>query len=202
MKKILFVFALMIMIVVYAFMINNDLSENMVRFHVIANSDEAYDQELKLKVRNAVLAETAEVTAGVADKKEAVMAVNKHKSRIIGAAEQVIKDNGYNYKVRFEYGNYFFPEKKYDNLELPSGRYDAVRIKIGKAEGQNWWCVMFPPLCISEDSTAALDERAMEYLRQKLTPDEFELVKSGKSAPVVVRFRIVDAVMKLWEYVS
>ena len=137
----------MIMIVVYAFMINDDLSDNMVRFHVIANSDEAHDQELKLKVRDAVLAETAEVTAGAADKNEAVMAVNKHKSRIIGAAEQVIKDNGYDYNVRFEYGNYFFPEKKYDNIELPSGRYDAVRIKIGKAEGQNWWCVLFPPLC-------------------------------------------------------
>lgn len=198
-NKIIFASVLVIMIFVYAFAINDDLSDSMVRFHVVANSNSDFDQELKIKVRDAVLSETGKLTAGITDKEEAVKTVMTHKDKIVKEAERVIIENGCSYDVNLEYGNFYFPEKSYDNIELPSGRYDAIRINIGKAEGKNWWCVMFPPLCITEDATDELDERAMKYLKENLSEEEFELVKKGKSAPVVIRFRIVDAVMKLVE---
>lgn len=194
MKKILYVILLAAMIFVYAFCVNDDLSDCIIRFHVIANSDTKEDQELKLKVRDAVLCEIGELSGGSLSKEESVRALSENRDRIKKAAEKTISECGYDYKADVEYGKFTFPEKKYGNIRLPSGKYDAFRIKIGKAEGHNWWCVMFPPLCLSEGGT--MDSASLEYLKENLSESEYEMI-TDDDLPVIIRFRIVDAVMKL-----
>lgn len=199
MKKFTYAALLFVMVIFYAFCVNADLSDSMVRFHVIANSDSTEDQALKLKVRDSVISEASKITEGTLDKAEAVYVLQSGNERLREAALRTVRENGYDYDVTVEYGNFFFPEKEYGNLSLPSGRYDAMRVKIGKAKGKNWWCVMFPPICITEDSVEKLDEQALSYLKSELSEEEYEMITSGEKIPVVIRFRIVDAVMKLAE---
>ena len=194
MKKILYVILLAAMILVYAFWVNDDLSDCIIRFHVIANSDTKEDQELKLKVRDAVLSEVRELSGSSLSKEESARILSENSIRIKNAAEKTIRECGYSYKADVEYGKFAFPEKKYGNIRLPSGKYDAFRIKIGEAEGHNWWCVMFPPLCLSEGGT--MDSASLEYLKENLPESEYEMI-TDDDLPVIIRFRIVDAAMKL-----
>lgn len=194
MKKILYVILLVSMIFAYAYLVNDDLSDCLIRFHVVANSDSKEDRELKLKVRDAVLKEVGEMSANAFSKKDACKILSENSDRLRNVAEKTIRACGYDYKAEAEYGKFLFPEKKYGNIRLPSGRYDAFRIKIGKAEGHNWWCVMFPPLCLSDG--ASMDEASMEYLKQNLSESEYKMI-TDDDLPVIIRFRIVDAAMKL-----
>lgn len=193
MKKVLYVFVLAAMIIIYALCVNSDLSDCIIRFHVIANSDSAEDQNLKLKVRDAVLDEVSLISAKSFSKEASFLALSENEDRIKLAAERIIRESGYNYSAEVEYGKFAFPEKTYGNIRLPSGKYDAYRVKIGKAEGRNWWCVMFPPLCLSEGGT--MDGISMDYLKTHLSENEYKMI-TDDDIPVIIRFRIVDAVMK------
>lgn len=124
--------------------------ENLIRLHVIANSDSPADQDLKLMVRDAVLAETRDLFAQVTSKEEARQLLMENKQQIIQAAEEVIRAQGFSYSINLEIGTYAFPSRSYQGLTLPAGTYDAVQIRIGEARGANWWCVLFPPLCLGE----------------------------------------------------
>lgn len=194
MKKILYVIIIASLIFAYAFFVNEDLSGSIIRFHVVANSDSKEDQALKLKVRDAVLCEVEKLSVGSLSKAESEKILTENRDRIKNTADRVIKNSGYDYKTEVEYGKFSFPEKSYGNIRLPSGRYDAYRIKIGKAEGENWWCVMFPPLCLSKGGT--LDEASLEYLKENLSESDFKLI-TDDNLPVIIRFKIVDAAMSL-----
>lgn len=194
MKKILYVIILASMIFAYAFFVNEDLSGSIIRFHVIANSNSEEDQALKLKVRDAVLCEVEKLSVGSVSKAESEKILKENRGRIKNAADGVIKSLGYDYKTEVEYGRFSFPEKSYGNIHLPSGAYDAYRIKIGEAKGENWWCVMFPPLCLSEGGS--LDEASLEYLKENLSESDFKLI-TDDDLPVIIRFKIVDAAMSL-----
>ena len=106
-------------------------------------------------------------------------------------AENVIKKNGYDYDVNVEIGNFHFPTKYYGNISLPAGNYDALRIKIGKAEGQNWWCSLFPPLCFVNISSGIIDENGQEYLEENLSEEELNLI-SNDSNDIQFKFKIVE----------
>lgn len=121
--------------------------ENLIRLHVLANSDSATDQQLKLQVRDAIIAYLTPYLEQVAQKSEAEEIVRAHKDTLTQIAQQIITNNGADYPVELEFGMFDFPIKSYGNLVLPAGKYEAVRILIGRAEGKNWWCVLFPPLC-------------------------------------------------------
>ena len=194
MKKILYVIIIASLIFAYAFFVNEDLSGSIIRFHVVANSDSKEDQALKLKVRDAVLCEVEKLSVGSLSKAESEKILTENRDRIKNTADRVIKNSGYDYKTEVEYGKFSFPEKSYGNIRLPSGRYDAYRIKIGKAEGENWWCVMFPPLCLSKGGS--LDEASLEYLKENLSESDFKLI-TDDNLPVIIRFKIVDAAMSL-----
>ncbi len=126
---------------------NEVLPEDIIRFHVIANSDSEEDQLLKYAVRDAILKKAAPRLAQSASLAESRAILLEMEEDITGTAKGVIQAWGKDYPVSLDYGKYSFPTKSYGNIVLPGGEYEAVKIKIGRAAGTNWWCILFPPLC-------------------------------------------------------
>lgn len=122
-------------------------NEDLIRLHVLANSDSVADQQLKLKVRDAIIDYLAPYLEHIATKTEAKQIVLEQKDKLIDIAKQVVIMNGADYPVEVQIGMFEFPIKSYGSLVLPAGKYEALRVLIGGAEGSNWWCVLFPPLC-------------------------------------------------------
>lgn len=135
------------------------LEKKMIRLHVLANSDEQYDQELKLQVRDKVLAEATALLEESADMQDARTRLENALPQLEQTARQEIAAQGYDYTVSARLENTEFPLKEYDGFALPAGEYLALRVLIGKAEGQNWWCVVYPPLCTA--AAADMEETAM-----------------------------------------
>jgi stage II sporulation protein R len=127
---------------------------NYVRLHILANSDSVQDQNVKLKVRDAVIAYLTPHVKDVTDTQEAKNIIVSHREEIMLVAQKCLAANGADYPVDIQIGNFAFPVRSYGNLVLPEGEYQAVRILLGRAAGQNWWCVLFPPLCFVEGTTA------------------------------------------------
>ena len=122
-------------------------NENLIRLHVLANSDSVADQQLKLKVRDAIINYLAPYLKEASTKNEAEQVILKQKNTLIEIGKQVVAMNGADYPVEVQIGTFDFPIKSYGSLVLPAGQYEAVRVLVGRAEGSNWWCVLFPPLC-------------------------------------------------------
>lgn len=127
---------------------------NLVRLHVIANSNSPDDQDLKLKVRDAILAETKGLFQEAGSQVEALRLIVDHWHTIERAALAAITHAGYDYGIRLELGSFPFPGREYGTIHLPAGEYEALRVIIGAGKGDNWWCVLFPPLCYVETSAA------------------------------------------------
>ena len=106
-------------------------------------------------------------------------------------AEKTIIDEGYNYSVNLKIGNFYFPTKEYGNVSLPAGYYDALKIEIGNAEGKNWWCSLFPPLCFVDISAGVIDEESEEFLKENLSEDEFAII-TDPSENVKFKFKIIE----------
>lgn len=156
-------------------------NENIIRFHVIANSDSTPDQELKLEVRDRILEEVG----GEFDKSknidESRKIIEKNLNKIKNIAEDQIKKEGKDYKVEVSLGNDNFPTKTYGDLTLPAGEYEALKVVIGQGKGKNWWCVMFPPLCFVDitHSVSSVDEEEFkeEISKQEKEDEEAEAEK-------------------------
>ena len=143
------------------------LSEKVVRLHVLANSDSQEDQELKLRVRDRVLAETEALLEASADRKDAEQRLTAALPELERLAAEEIAESGYDYPVSVRLEETAFPTRTYDDFTLPAGEYLALRVLIGAAEGQNWWCVVFPPLC-----AAASEDVAETALAAGLSEDQ------------------------------
>ncbi len=159
-----------------------DIADNVLRLHILANSDSEEDQALKLKVRDRILATGYDTFSNAENAEQAEERIIADSDKLIKAAQEVIEEEGYNYDVTLEITDESFPTRTYDNVTLPAGEYRAVRLVIGKGEGHNWWCVMFPTLCLPGASDTDLDA--------VLTEDEIELVESDPE--VDVRFKIAE----------
>jgi len=122
--------------------------EEVLRLHILANSDSDADQKLKLRVRDRVLAETGELFSGAESLEKAQSLARDNLQKIEAAAKDEISKSGFNYDVSAGLCRMYFETRHYDGYTLPAGMYDAVRVEIGSAEGKNWWCVMFPPICL------------------------------------------------------
>ena len=131
----------------YVEAVSTDISNSVFRLHVIANSNSEEDQNLKYKVRDSLLNYMNNICANCTSKEEAINLVTTHQDEFKHVALETIKKEGYSYDVKIEIGNFEFPTKQYGDISLPAGFYDALKVEIGKAEGRNWWCVMFPSLC-------------------------------------------------------
>lgn len=144
-----------------------EVRQGVVRLHVLANSDSEADQSLKLAVRDKILEETAELFSSSTSKEEAELAVREQLGLIEETARGEVLRQGYDYPVKAELVNMFFKTRGYDGAILPAGRYDAVRVSIGTAKGKNWWCVLFPPLCVPAASEKLPVEEQIERLGQQ-----------------------------------
>lgn len=149
-----------------------NISDRVLRLHVLANSDSKEDQDLKLKVRDRILEESKDLLSGVTGKEEAKEKVEQALPAIQKIAEDEIQKQGYNYSVQVELTNMYFTTREYDTITLPAGEYDALRISIGKAEGHNWWCVIFPQMCLpaaeeKQELSDVLNAKQMEIVEGK-----------------------------------
>lgn len=157
------------------------LSEKVLRLHVLANSDSEADQQLKLKVRDAILQESDRLFQQ-SDSKEAAMAqMATHLSDVEQVAERTLRKNGCDLPVTAELKKVEFNTRTYGNITLPAGEYDALQVEIGAAKGKNWWCVLFPSLCVPSSTNVQMED--------VLTQDELQVVEqSGYD----VRFKVVE----------
>jgi len=159
-----------------------DISGKLIRFHVIANSDSEKDQSLKLKVRDKVLEYVQPLLKDSKSIEESREILNKENEKILDIARVVIKENGYDYSVESTLGKENFPVKTYGNITLPQGEYEAYRIIIGTGEGQNWWCVMFPPICFVDITKGEVAyEETEEEMKKVLDDEEFNMVDNTNS---------------------
>ena len=158
-----------------------EVRHDVLRLHVVGASDSEFDQSLKLKVRDAVLEKGGELFDGTVTADEAEKIITPRIDELKAIAEEVLEENGCDYKVDIQVGEEYFTTRCYENFTMPAGVYTAVRVNIGSAEGKNWWCVMFPPLCLPAASAEA---------DAFFTDEEMKIVSaSPKYEP---RFKIVE----------
>lgn len=159
----------------------DSVQEEIIRFHVIANSDTDEDQELKLKVRDEVIKFLTPLLDESSSIEESREILKENDKKVIDIAKKVIKENGYNYSVKSELSRENFPEKIYGNIVLPQGEYEAYRILIGKSSGQNWWCVMFPPLCFVDVTKGEVAYNETERQMNKVVENKKNSVEKNDS---------------------
>lgn len=175
---------------VYLYNLQNSIANKVIRFHVIANSDSSFDQALKLKVR---------------DKTVEYLTPLLENSKTINESREVIEQNIDNieniaietlaifsdYTAAVELTDCKFPTKNYGDYSFPAGNYEALKITIGEGNGQNWWCVMFPPLCFT-DSAIEFPEKSIETLSNNLSKKELELISNSDKPKVQIKFKILE----------
>lgn len=168
--------------------------ENVLRFHVLANSDAEEDQALKLKVRDAVIALCSPRLAACSTRQEAAMVIDSMREDIRIEAERVIALSGYSYGVTVDIGQEEYPERTYGSLCFPSGQYMSVQVKIGQAEGQNWWCVLFPPLCLGAATLRSQKQNEDAFIAAGFTPDQYKIITESDKPTYRVRFKILETI--------
>ena len=164
-----------------------ELSDKVVRLHVLANSDSGEDQALKLKVRDRILAYAEPLLASVADRGEAEALLQSRLPELEQIAAREIRANGHDYAAAVELEDTVFPTREYEGFTLPAGKYLALRVIIGDGEGRNWWCVVFPPLCLASVAERSVETAAGEALSQ----DQVALI-TGRDGGYVLKFKLIE----------
>ena len=170
-----------------------EVADKLIRFHVIANSDSEEDQALKLKVRDRIIDEMSSKLENVESLDEARKILNSSIEEINGIAKDVIIEEGFNYDVYTMLSNENFPDKIYGDYIFPQGNYEAYRVIIGSGEGQNWWCVMFPPLCFIDESKNIVDTKKLDENIAKIEDKTQE-----NNNEVIFKFKIVEVFNKIF----
>lgn len=165
-----------------------ELSRNLIRLHVVANSDSAEDQSTKLAVRDAVLSRVSVLLEGCTDKNEAERIISENTAEIAKSGAETVSARGENHAVTAKIAREDFPTVEYDTFALPAGRYTSLRVVIGEGAGHNWWCVVFPPLCLEAaeniEKTAGISSETLKII-------------SEDSGEYAVKFKTVELVSKL-----
>ena len=190
---IIFILTAVLSLGAFADTTQKNISEKLIRLHVIANSDAPEDQEIKLKVRDKILESITEFTEGCSDINDAHKKISSKLPELKTIAEKVLRENGFTYSARISLSNEFFPTREYETFSLPSGKYNALRILLGNASGKNWWCVLFPPLCIS-----AAEAETIELMESSgLSESEIKLITSHQ-LEYKYKFKIVEIFRNLF----
>ena len=168
---------------------------SVVRLHVLANSDSEEDQALKLKVRDAILAYTSPLVIDSATREEAIEILSRELDPIKEIAQKTVYENGYDYPVDVTLTLEDYPTRNYESMSFPSGEYVSLRVLIGESEGQNWWCVLFPPLCLSAASEKSANEEA--FIAVGLTSEQYKIITETDDAKYKLRFKILEAIGEL-----
>lgn len=170
----------------------NEIYDSVLRLHVLANSDSEEDQALKLRVRDAILADSAEIFEECTTREEAIEKINSAIPVLTQTAKNTISEAGYDYSVKIELSEEEYPTRNYESFCFPSGSYTSLRVLIGEAKGQNWWCVLFPPLCLS----AATDKSSAEdaFISVGLTEGQYKVITETDSPAYEVRFKVLETI--------
>ena len=195
MKKILilvFVFAISLSILSFLPVHGEEaVYDSVVRLHVIANSDTDADQALKLKVRDAVLSDMSAILDGCATREEAIARLSSALSDIEKTASAAVAAEGYSYPVSVSLGEDNYPRKSYADVCFPAGEYQSLQIKIGESEGKNWWCVLFPEMCLSGAKNA---ESA--FVQVGLSSEQYKIITETDEPKYKIRFKILETIEK------
>ncbi len=172
-----------------------EIADKVIRFHVLANSDTQKDQELKLKVRDAIGSYMQPKLSSISNIDKSRQVIQKNLPQITETAEKIIAREGYTYDVRASLKVTDFPQKTYGDYTFPEGRYEALEVVIGDGKGHNWWCVMYPNLCFYNSVYEVVDEEAEKSLQRALTPEEYQSLMEEKNYQV--RFALLERVQEL-----
>ena len=170
-----------------------DIVDKIIRFHVLANSDTEEDQKLKLKVRDEVINYISPKLKDSKSLNESRKIIMENKEKMEQISKKVIKDNGYDYEVTSMISRENFPDKIYGDLIFPQGEYEAYRILIGKAKGQNWWCVMFPPLCFVDETKNIVDSSEIKESIENEVDEDKKKINKNK---ITFKFRLFEILFK------
>ena len=167
----------------------------VIRLHVLANSDTEEDQALKLKVRDGIIAEVGSLLEGCGDRDDALSIIGNEETleELEVAAAKIVSAEGYSYPVKVSLSDEEYPRRNYESLSFPAGTYTSLRIQIGEAEGQNWWCVLFPQLCLG---VATADNRDA-FIEVGFTPEQYKIVTDTSEPEYEVRFKILEVIEEL-----
>ena len=168
-----------------------EIYDTVVRLHVLAASDSEEDQALKLRVRDAVLSVSAPLLRDCTTRDEAEALLIEHSERIRLAAEGVVRADGKYDAVTVTLGLEEYPERSYDSICFPSGEYLSLRVCIGEAEGQNWWCCLFPPLCLG-NATVTASQAEDSFIAVGLTPSQYKIVTETDKPIYKIRFKLLE----------
>ena len=166
-----------------------DIYDSVLRLHVLANSDSEYDQALKLQVRDGVLGVTAELLADCTTRDQAVAIMSDNLEAVRRAAEEVISAEGAEYDVTVKLCCEDYPTKNYESVCFPAGEYMSLQVCIGEAEGKNWWCVLFPGMCLS---AASKTDAQQAFIQAGLTPEQYKLITESDGAKYKLRFKFLE----------
>ena len=165
------------------------LYDNVLRLHVLANSDSDADQELKLAVRDSILAEISPLLAGCSTRDQAKEVVGNNIDLIYSVAQNTIAEAGYEYHIKIELGEEDYPTRVYEECAFPAGEYLSLRVMIGEAQGANWWCVLFPPLCLD-----AASDSSEVFADVGLTDEQYSIITESESTRYKVRFKLLEVI--------
>ena len=168
-----------------------EIYDKVVRLHVLANSNSEEDQAVKLAVRDAILEVTVPLLQDCQSKEDAVALLEQNRSILIETAQSVLLKEGFDDSVSIEMGLEDYPTRTYDSLCFPAGEYISMRVNIGEAEGQNWWCCLFPPLCLG---VTTVNEKAAEdaCISVGFTPTQYKIITESDKPVYRARFKILE----------
>lgn len=162
---------------------SREIRSDVLRLHIIANSDSAVDQNLKLRLRDHILTQGKDIFDGSVNVENAVEKIEPRLMELESSAKDFVHSNGFDYDVKITFSEEYFTTRSYESITLPAGKYLALRVVIGNGEGHNWWCVMFPPMCVP-----AADKK--DELGNVFSSNELELVE--KNPKYEIRFKIIE----------
>ncbi len=171
-----------------------EIYDSVIRLHVLANSDNDEDQELKLCVRDSVLEYAAELTGGCRNISAARAILEPRLDDLASVAEKRILEEGYSYPVSVVLSEEIYPTRSYESFCFPSGEYLSLQVKIGAAEGKNWWCVLFPPLCMSAASASEEANSEAAFIDLGFTSEQYRIITDSENTTYKVRFKILETV--------
>lgn len=174
-----------------------EIYDSVLRLHVIANSDTDADQALKLKVRDAVIEAIEPIAKNCATVEEVSLAVSRASEDIRASALKVVRENGCGYDISVELGREKYPTKAYADVCFPAGEYLSLQVKIGEAVGQNWWCVLFPPLCL--ESATVKSEMEDNFVSVGLSEDQYKIITDTGRVKYKARFKILEIFQSIFD---
>ncbi len=176
----------------------SEIYDSVVRLHVLANSDSEEDQALKIKVRDEILEVVSEFACECDNIDEAMALIEKNSEKIKQSAIDRIKKEGFEYDVAVLLGKEDYPTRNYESFCFPSGEYLSLRVIIGKGKGENWWCVLFPPLCMSAASEEKRISAEDALIKVGFTSEQYKIITDSENSTYVVRFKILEAAQKVF----